>query len=198
MNIPSSIYIAIGAVLAAVVAGFFSFLNLVSSKENKVSEFRQAWIDGIREEIAAYTAGMQALIRFRNNEDKFESMIEYYKVTEQAYRTSSEALTKIQLRLNPEHAKNSPDSHEARLISAINTARENFNKKDFTTAFDGATDIRNAAALFLKNEWERVKNGEDGYQEIRKNAFRTIKSGIILLALLAIASLIFSIVNFTG
>jgi len=42
-----------GTIVAAVIAAIISLLGLIISKENKVSEFRQAWIDSLREEIAA-------------------------------------------------------------------------------------------------------------------------------------------------
>lgn len=43
---------AVGAVLAATIAGGMSFLGSVFSKDQKTSEFRQAWIDGLRSEIS--------------------------------------------------------------------------------------------------------------------------------------------------
>lgn len=48
---PPTIFIALGVIVAALVAGFFSFLSLVSAKENKVSEFRLTWLNGLRNEI---------------------------------------------------------------------------------------------------------------------------------------------------
>lgn len=41
-----------GTIIAAIIAAVISLLGLLISKENKVSEFRQAWIDALREEIA--------------------------------------------------------------------------------------------------------------------------------------------------
>ena len=46
------------AIMVAFIAGLFSFLNLVLSKEQKVSELRQAWIDGLREDLAAHIAAV--------------------------------------------------------------------------------------------------------------------------------------------
>jgi hypothetical protein len=36
------------AIVVAIIAGAFSFLGLVLSKEQKISELREAWIDGLR------------------------------------------------------------------------------------------------------------------------------------------------------
>ena len=44
INLPDTVFIAFGVVSAAIIAGVFSYINLVSVKESKVSEFRQNWI----------------------------------------------------------------------------------------------------------------------------------------------------------
>jgi len=50
-----------GTIIAAVIAAIVSLLGLIISKETKVSEFRQAWIDSLRAEIAAVITHAQAL-----------------------------------------------------------------------------------------------------------------------------------------
>lgn|SRR6266446_644807 len=56
MNIPSSAYPAIGAVMAAIIAAGISFLVTVLAKEQKTSEFRQAWIDALRKDLSEFIA----------------------------------------------------------------------------------------------------------------------------------------------
>src|ERR1700719_4726411 len=46
-------------ILVTFVAGAFSLLNLTVSKENKVSEFRQTWIDALRDDIATFVSQAQ-------------------------------------------------------------------------------------------------------------------------------------------
>ena len=41
-----------GPIIAAMIAGFIAFIGMIITKENKVSEFRQAWINDFREEIS--------------------------------------------------------------------------------------------------------------------------------------------------
>jgi hypothetical protein len=53
--LPSTAYVAAGAVLAASITGGISFVNLVISKDQKTSEFRQAWIDALRNDISEMT-----------------------------------------------------------------------------------------------------------------------------------------------
>jgi hypothetical protein len=42
-----------GAIIAAFIAGLIALLGLIISKEQTISWFRQAWIDALREDIAA-------------------------------------------------------------------------------------------------------------------------------------------------
>ena len=58
LNIPD---VAIGAIAAALIAGLISLLGLIISKEQKTSEFRQAWIDGLRSELSLVIAHANAL-----------------------------------------------------------------------------------------------------------------------------------------
>ena len=53
----------VATVVAALIAALISFVNLTLSKEQKTSEFRQAWIDGLREELATLFSSARALCR---------------------------------------------------------------------------------------------------------------------------------------
>lgn len=47
--------VAIGAIGAALIAATVSLLGLIISKEQKTSEFRQAWIDALRSDLGSLT-----------------------------------------------------------------------------------------------------------------------------------------------
>ena len=103
-NIPSHLYIAIGAVLASIIAGVFSYFNLVTSKETKVSEFRQEWINELRKEISLYVSSLQSLVNFESYIDTHlkEKLIEL-NIIQRRDELHSMALTaynSIQLRIN--------------------------------------------------------------------------------------------------
>ena len=53
---PTSWAVPIGVITAAAIAGLFSLISLIISKENKVTEFRQAWIDAQRDDVAEVLA----------------------------------------------------------------------------------------------------------------------------------------------
>ncbi|MBX8553055.1 hypothetical protein K5D43_01065 [Pseudomonas cichorii] len=195
-SIPPTIFIAFGVISAALLAGFFSFLNLISTKENKVSEFRLSWVDGLRDEIASYTAAILDLVRAEENYMELDRDQYSYKEiatidqkyltdTRKSYIAAIENLSKIQLRLNPEHVKDTK-SHEAILMMHINNARKCFNDSDYTGAANRCGDIRSAAAPLLKSTWDLVKGGENEYKKIRATAQKIIKYGIGILIISAL------------
>ena len=51
--------------LVAVIAALVSLLGLIISKENRISDFRQAWIDALRAEIVGLIARAYDLNRSR-------------------------------------------------------------------------------------------------------------------------------------
>src|ERR1039458_8879231 len=50
-------------IVVALIAGAFSLIAITLSKEQKVSEFRQAWIDGLRADLAAFLSATRAFAR---------------------------------------------------------------------------------------------------------------------------------------
>ncbi len=61
MDLPSNWLIAAGAVTASLIAGLFSFLSLILSKEQKISEFRQNWIDNVQEDLSTYISSLYSI-----------------------------------------------------------------------------------------------------------------------------------------
>jgi len=181
ISVISPIVIAIGAVLAALIAGFFSFVNLVSAKESKVSEFRLSWIDGLREEIARFTASVHELVRMHGHKGDLTAK-EWLDVTSEPYRHARESLTAIQLRLNPKHVEEEPNSSEAKLMSQIQLMRDAFLKADYDQVVNGVDQVRVLAAPLLKKEWERVKVGELTFRRVRLAAMLLLVIGLSLLA----------------
>lgn len=182
-----SAFAPFGALAAALVAGLFSFLNMVSTKESKVSEFRQAWIDGLREEIAQYISAVDRLSlinsRFREGRIGLEDHLRY---SEEVHRKAAELFSKIEMRLNPEQVHEHSDSHEAKLFAAVRLSRQLIVNEDYDKASVAARKIGTAAAPLLKEAWETVKNGEERYQTIREIGTWGIIATLIVLPFLAV------------
>ncbi|MCG8291973.1 hypothetical protein [Pseudomonas entomophila] len=186
-SIPPTVFVAFGVITAALLTGVFSITNMVSAKENKVSEFRLAWIDGLRNEIAEYASAAQEISRAYNPdrfkplanhspEDKQKLQIEFYKETREAYARAVENLTKIQLRLNPVQIEKNPDSDEAKLMAVVLNARKMGNKS-LAGVIKNSNEIRLAAAPILKSTWSSVKRGEPSYRNFRSIAIITVTLG---------------------
>lgn len=52
------LYMAIGPIIAAIIGAVVALVSLIISKESKLSEFRQAWIDSLRQEIADFLSNI--------------------------------------------------------------------------------------------------------------------------------------------
>jgi hypothetical protein len=95
--------IAVGAVSAALIAGLVSLLGLIVSKEQKVSEFRQAWIDALRSELSSLIAHANAI--HGAEMANYQSPSEVWKVVRPDFVGINEAAARIRLRLNPKESE---------------------------------------------------------------------------------------------
>ena len=147
--------ISIGAVGAALIAGLVSLFGLIIGKEQKISEFRQSWIDELRKYICLYLMSVNSIsdtIRMRtsgNGIDNSALISHYNKLNEASYS--------IKLRIN------SNEISSKALLRCM---------ADFETLFKNNSDIipdkiREIENVFilsatelLKFEWNRVKLGE--------------------------------------
>lgn len=162
MNIPD---VAIGPIIAAIFGGLATYLISVISKEQKTSEFRQQWIDELREDLSQFSAEAYELFSFvhhqysksaskENNDEFLENLFDHTMKVETAKN-------RIILRLNrKEHQKllDLLKNYEIKIPLAYDTLEDEDERKN---------ELNKIVASFLmesqnvlKNEWERVKNGE--------------------------------------
>jgi len=148
-----------GTMIAAVIAAVISLLGLIISKESKVSEFRQAWIDALRAEIAAVITHAHAihgayLAKFQDNSTLWQNVrLDFVGL--------NEAWAKIRLRLNPKELSS------IAILQALEEHEGLFPKggtPDFTKLGLADHKLLEAANVVLKEEWQRVKRGELVYR----------------------------------
>lgn len=159
MEIPAPAYTTIGAISAAIIAGGISFLVTVLSKDQKTSEFRQAWIDSLRNDIAELISlylVITDIVRGMRREGKSSEVIGEYLVQKDEHFCKLEiAEARIKLRLNPkEHNK---------LFAALLTLRQSTktgNYMDSSVVDDLVAKLIAESQDVLKKEWKRVKRGE--------------------------------------
>jgi hypothetical protein len=153
--------------LAAALAALASLLGLIISKESKVSELRQKWIDGLRKDIATLLG------------EATQYHASVLGLAPPAFSTLkiNELMARIRLRLNLEEA----DHH--RLFIAIIDYRD-LALKGVSQEVGGqkASEISHLAALILKREWKVVKKGEVVYRwTLRVLIFGLVFLGCVLL-----------------
>lgn len=155
---------AASAALAAWIAGAFSLLGLLTSKEQKVSEFRQAWIDELRLDIALLIAHAHQINAYVIMYKPID-LKQLWKDTRDDYLALNGASTRIKLRVNHEEP-------ESKLIlcsmDKMETLFGDFSNGVVTISLEKINriidDLERDAPPLLKKEWNRVKSGELVYR----------------------------------
>ena len=168
--------VAVGAVVAALIAGLVSFLGLIVSKEQKTSEFRQAWIDNLRNNLTDFLTQINTIhdavkINYKDHAEKLAALRPHYS-------SLNNSTFNILLRVN---------SHE-KISKALLDDMGQFNelmRDESKLTFDNIRRIEenfisNANAL-LKSEWRRVKLGEPAFQIAKIAAFFVVIGSFMIL-----------------
>lgn len=165
-ELPIQSIAAIATLTASLIAAAISFVNLTLTKELKTSEFRQKWIDSLREELSIFFGCARTFARATEEKHKYGSEYEaksLFKISDQKisdirYQVT-EVYSRIKLRLNPDEA----DHKELlrllkRAIDEQNIAlRDGANAEKTIEAINLANEF---SVPVLKAEWNRVKRGE--------------------------------------
>lgn len=188
MSSQPSLFPAIATILAAVIAAAISFVNMTMSKEQKTSEFRQAWIDALRDDIAAFLSSARIFARAHEEHSNDSSLFSDEKIREVRHE-ASERLYKIRLRLNLN------EKEHLQLMDLLQQAIDEQNKniatslRDSKNVFDVLELVANHSAALLKAEWKRVKRGELAFRVARTYiAPLIILSGIIAAGYLLLST----------
>jgi hypothetical protein len=129
-----------------------TLLGILITNQAKVSEFRQLWINALREDAATLISHTFHVHAAHAGQDLDDSYL-------QLHQTSA----RIQLRLNPKEKKT------RRIILATNSMRE----ANHMPTEPGFSDVANRVNEFsaavqdvLRSEWKRVKWGEPLYRTV--------------------------------
>lgn len=103
---------ALATIVAALITAALSFVNLTLTKELKTSEFRQAWVDALREDLASFFAAARAFARTAALAqmytpgliDRMTLPITEEKISRLRHE-AAEAFYRIKLRLNPKETE---------------------------------------------------------------------------------------------
>lgn len=159
MTISPELIAAGSGIVTAIVGGVIAFIVSVLSKEQKTSEFRQAWIDALRNEMANYFAKniafTEAVTIYRSRENAGKELSDFILDRFAEVHGIETARAKILLRLNP-------DEHQ-KLINLVNNVygRSGVATQDFyTSGLERTEALLSESQQLLKSEWKRVKTGE--------------------------------------
>lgn len=179
--------ILLGAMFAALVAGFFAFMNLVALKENKVSEFRQDWINSLRESISCYVSSLTYLstLYMHHSEKKVDKKDKFdmARDIEEIYLKVNESYNDIIFRINEDEKSKKGKRVNNEFLTALRKTREHYNKNEFAEARIACHDLRDKAKPLLKFEWKRVKNGELNYRISKYFSIIVLLIGVISASL---------------
>lgn len=180
---------AMGAIVAAIIAGFIGYIGLIANKENEISKFRHAWIELFRNEAARLS---QLLIEIPPYHQTVTAMIgkknlsqDEIRLHEQAESIASQInMSKhmIILRINSKKERRTPTEND--LIGIL----MELHPKTYiplNEAEELAQKILSYTGDIIHDEWGKIKKGSIAY----------ILSTIFLI-LFFIASLTFTIVYF--
>jgi len=132
------------AVEVSVIATIVTLLGILITNQAKVSEFRQQWINALRDDVATLITHSLILHAADAEDDTAPSYLQIHLTT-----------ARIRLRLNPEEEPSQD------VIAAMNEVREaNHSATDFAEMNECINVLTVAVQRVLKNEWKRVKYGE--------------------------------------
>lgn len=171
MTLPPTALIALGAIAAAFIAGAVSCVNIIISKDQKTSEFRQKWIDELRDELSQFLSMIDTLtilleersmIHSERPMSKPEWISFYQDSIHPEFKEINRLRNKIRLRLNPVKDKE--------LLALLDEIEERFNhiepeigNEDFRRIESLVNTALAESQALLKKEWKRVRRGEPSY-----------------------------------
>ena len=197
-NIPLPLLVPIGAVLAASITGAISFVSLVTSKEQKISEFRQAWIDAFRSELADFSSQARrvSLEHIPVNLKALKApLLEQLEIADREAekpdpfhenrQRMAQSYYALRLRLNPQEADHKQLlKHLDNVYEILNSHSDSYGK-----CVIELDNLIKAAQAVLKREWVRVKDGEGSYRVAKWGALLAVVLFVLLGELLVVAKL---------
>jgi hypothetical protein len=188
-GISAQMYVPLGAITAAVIAGLFSYLSLILSKEQKLSEFRQNWIDGLRDDLSSFIAAVYSMEYlngvYMSREGEDPDYVDLATAIREPHRKAAIAFYHIMLRFNP----NDNSTSQRELINILQDVRQAFLDAEYTKATDRFPELREKAQLVLKAEWERVKSGEPAYWWSTRITLLVLVGALAIGAFLSVKSM---------
>lgn len=169
----------IGPIVAACIAGAIAFLASVLSKELKTSEFRQTWIDALRNDLADLNSLVlltDDMVAYKVREGNQHEVASYIAENQDLFIKIMASAMRIEMRLNP-------TEHQALLevVRQIGTSTKTFRENSDATAAAGERLLVESQKV-LKKEWQPVKRGENVFHYTKWLSFWLVAVSVGALA----------------
>ncbi|WPN21777.1 hypothetical protein [Pseudomonas marginalis] len=169
MAFPENIFVPIGVVSAALIAGGIAYAGFISTKESKVSEFRQNWINELREEIATYVSRVDALIEHvtKANTGMSFSLQKRMSVKldhSELYSEMLKSRISILLRINNKEKAPQDFQRNEAFLNLVESIYQKFEGGKFPDVYSDIESLTGVSRSLLKHEWDRVRDGESRFQ----------------------------------
>jgi hypothetical protein len=163
---------AIGLIIAAIIAAVVAFLSLIISKEQSVSEFRQQWIDALRKDIAIVVGRIVAIHGESIIELDADDLNKRWSKIKSDWIGFHRVIVRIRLRLNPKENSAGEKQETEAVLKALDELESIFRSKkprlDRLEPLIKTLEVNSQA--ILKENWNRVRDGEDGYRKAKTRA----------------------------
>lgn len=223
---PAAIFIMAGAaVIAAFVTGVFSLTTLVISKEDKVTDSRQKWLEDLRSETSMFLGVIDTLHRLV--EPKIMKKEDVIKKKQQAgqpltkeeqeeqgvdsdeldlirntntplYNSLNEMKCRVVLRLDREQHRDSKLHGE--LIDSIEQLTEKFYGSCKRSELDEVKKLKAAIIAgtqkAIRSAWERVKEGEGTFNESRRMLLKIYNGAPVVLVFVLAIGIVYAITQY--
>ena len=159
-------FVAAATVVAALITAIASLVSLVNSKEQKTTEFRQAWINSLRTEVANFQSQARYIAGAIHNAKRFDPNC--FTRDSKAYETYAENRADMSnaYYLISLHFK--PDDEDFKKLKILMESALDQLRKPGSLSFESINktleDTTREVRTVLKEEWERVKGGEKLYK----------------------------------
>lgn len=159
-------------IVSAIIAGFFSYTSLIVSKENKVSEFRQEWINSLRNSISSYVASLSYIsVLYKHRSEQTEEKKDKFDMArdiEDIYSKMNESYNDIIFRINDKELETNGNEINSNFLSKLMLTRQLYLAGKWDDVIKSCDELREASKPLLKHEWNRVKEGEPNYRKAKK------------------------------
>ena len=179
-------------ILSAIIAALSALIISILTKEAKISELRQQWIDGLRTELSEFAGTAyhclkisESLMSIKSNNMAQKMLGEvvgdnYRELSIQSndiFQNLETLAMKITLRMNMEELN---PRNLKKQIDAYVKEQEN---KDSSVQKIALTNLTKISQKILKKEWDRVKDGETAFKLVKCISF-ILSLGLIIIIIL--------------